>query len=66
MKVLIWVGCFAIFAAVEVAAAMLGYEVNEVVTILLAAGCFLLARALSARYDEKQKQKRAEARRKRK
>lgn len=66
MKVLIWVGCFGIFAAVEVVSAMLGYELHEVITILLAAACFLLARALSARYDEKQKQKRVEARRKKK
>ena len=66
MKVLIWVGCFGIFATVEVVSAMLGYELHEVITILLAAACFLLARALSARYDEKQKQKRVEARRKKK
>ena len=63
MKVLIWIGCFGLFALVEVASAMLGFELHEVITILLAAACFLLARALTARYDEKQKQKRNDARR---
>ena len=63
MKVLICVGCFAVFALVEVGAILLGHELGSVPTILLSAACFLLARALSARYDEKQKQKRIEERR---
>ena len=48
----------------EVAAILLGYELGSVPTILLSAACFLLARALTARYDERQKQKRIDARRK--
>ena len=64
MKVLIWVGCFGLFALVEVAAILLGHELGSVPTILLSAACFLLARALTARYDERQKQKRIDARRK--
>lgn len=63
MKVLIWAGCFVVFVAVELAAILLGHELSSVFTILLSAVCFLLARALCARYDEKQKQKRVEARR---
>ena len=63
MKVLIWVGCFGLFFAVEAVAILVsGHEVNPVFTVLLSAACFLLARALSARYDERQKQKRREAR----
>ena len=66
VKVLIWVGCFALFALVEVGAILLGHELGSVPTILLSAACFLLARALTARYDERQKQKRIEERRKKK
>ena len=44
----------------------MGHELGSVPTILLSAACFLLARALSARYDERQKQKRIDARRKQK
>lgn len=63
MKALIWVGCLGVFALVEVAAAMMGYELGVTPTILLSATCFLLARALSTRYDEAQKRKRKEQRR---
>ena len=63
MKALIWIGCIGAFAIVEGAAALMGYEMGVTPTILLAAVCFLLARVLSLRYDEKQKQKRAEERR---
>ena len=63
MKVLIWLGCFGVYALVEVGSYLLGYELGVTPTILLAAACFLLARALSARYDERQKRKRAEERR---
>ena len=63
MKALIWIGCIGAFALVEVAAALLGYDLGATPTVLLAAVCFLLARVLSAHYDERQKRKRAEERR---
>ncbi len=64
MKALIWIVCLGVFAAVEGISALLGYELGVVPTILLAAACFLLARVLSLRLDERQKQKRTEARKK--
>lgn len=64
MKALIWIGCLGVFAAVEGVSALLGYELGVTPTILLAAASFLLARVLSLRYDERQKQKRTEERRK--
>lgn len=63
MKALIWVGCIGIFAVVEVVSALRGYELGVTPTILLAAASFLLARVLSACYDERQKQKRKKERR---
>ena len=56
MKALIWIGCIGLFAAVEIVTALTGRELGVTPTILL-------ARALSLRYDEAQKRKRAEERR---
>ena len=56
MKALIWIGCIGLFAAVEIVTALTGRELGVTSTILL-------ARALSLRYDEVQKRKRAEERR---
>ena len=63
MKALIWIGCIGLFAAVEIVTALTGRELGVMPTILLAAASFLLARVLSLRYDEAQKRKRAEERR---
>ena len=56
MKALIWISCIGLFAAVEIVTALTGRELGVTSTILL-------ARALSLRYDEAQKRKRAEERR---
>ena len=64
MKALIWIGCLGVFAAVEGISVLLGYELGVAPTILLAAACFLLARVLSLRLDERQKQQRTKARKK--
>lgn len=56
MKALIWISCIGLFAAVEIVTALTGRELGVTSTILL-------ARALSLRYDEVQKRKRAEERR---
>ena len=62
MKALIWIGCIGIFAAVEIVTILMGRELGVTPTILLAAASFLLARVMSLRYDEAQKRKRAEER----
>ncbi len=56
MKALIWIGCIGLFAAVEIVTALTGRELGVTPTILL-------ARVLSMRYEESQKRKRAEERR---